>query len=335
MIIDVTTEKQLQGCKINLANYEDWRFVYGYESNGKDVYLMVTLVDDDDGIEFYLNGNPIGLTTDDFKDCQDIDDCSLAIAKHLIKDNDGEVLTTFVNHHCHTLTGIYYEKKLSKDLEYINGDLEDESWQVTLFVSKYLNVNCYDYIDIPTDDLNRVLEMISTRDLEELGGYMFGRDYTSNEVLNLWGEEWLERLSFDVRNEKSDTVMDGSISVATNNIFDYNDDVHYTIVDDNNHPDYVLIHQDEIKRSYATFRVPKDFNIGEIHFVDRYIIPKNYMLDGEIFGDYMTTIGVFKYRGELYYSDDYGDSDNWGEQYIGLFKWDEENRRYELIAETK
>ena len=49
----------------------------------------------------------------------------------------------------------------------------------------------------------------------------------------------------------------------------------------------------------------------------------------------MTTIGVFKYRGELYYSDDYGDSDNWGEQYIGLFKWDEENRRYELIAETK
>ena len=72
----MTTEKQLQGCKINLANYEDWVFVYGYESNGKDVYLMVTLVDGDDGIEFYLNGNPIGLTTDDFKDCQDIDDCS-------------------------------------------------------------------------------------------------------------------------------------------------------------------------------------------------------------------------------------------------------------------
>ena len=80
----MTTKKQLQGCKINLANYEDWVFVYGYESNGKDVYLMVTLVNGDDEIEFYLNGNPIGLTTDDFNDCQDIDDCSLVIAKHLI-----------------------------------------------------------------------------------------------------------------------------------------------------------------------------------------------------------------------------------------------------------
>ena len=50
MIIDMTTEKQLQGCKVNLANYEDWVFVYGYESNGKDVYLLVTLVDGDDGI---------------------------------------------------------------------------------------------------------------------------------------------------------------------------------------------------------------------------------------------------------------------------------------------
>lgn len=331
----MTTGKQLQGCKINLANYEDWVFVYGYESNGKDVYLMVTLVDGDDGIEFYLNGNPIGLATDDFKDCQDIDDCSLVIAKHLIKDNDGEVLTTFVNHHCHTLTGIYYEKQLSKDLEYINGDLEDESWQVTLFVGKYLNVNCYDYIDVPTEDVNRVVEMISTRDLEELGGYMFDRDYTSNEVLNLWGEDWLERLTFDIRNEKSDIVMDGSISVATNNVFDYNDDVHYTIVDDNNHPDYVLIHQDSMKRSYATFRVPKDFNIGEIHFVDRQLTPKDYMLDWDRFGDCMSSLWVFKYRGKLYFAEDYGDCGSYGDNYYSLFKWDTEKKRYELLAEIR
>ena len=331
----MTTEKQLQGCKINLANYEDWVFVYGYESNSKDVYLMVTLVDGDDGIEFYLNGNPIGLTTDDFKDCQDIDDCSLIIAKHLIKDNDGVVLTTFVNHHCHTLTDIYYEKKLSRDLEYINGDLEDESWSVTLFVGKYLNVNCYDYIDVPTEDVNRVVEMISTRDLEGLGGYMFDRDYTSNEVLNLWGEDWLERLTFDVRNEKSDIVMDGSILVATNNIFDYNDDVHYTIVDDNNHPNYVLIHQDSMKRSWATFRVPKDFNIGEIHFVDRQLTPKDYMLDWDRFGDCMSTLWVFKYRGKLYFAEDYGDCGSYGDNYYSLFKWDTEKKRYELLAEIR
>ena len=330
----MTTIKN-QKCKINFANYEDWIFVYGYESNGQDVYLDVKVIYGDDGIEFQLNGKSIGLTTDDFIGCEDIDDCSLVIAKHLIKNNDGVVLTTFVNPYCRTLTGIYYEKQLSKDLEYMNGDMDDESWQVTLFTGKYLNVNCYDYIDVPTDDVNRVLEMISTRDLDGLGGYMSDRDYTSNEVLNLWGEDWLERLNYDVRNEKSDAVMDGGILVATNNIFDYNDDVHYTIVDDNNHPDYVLIHQDSMKRGYATFNVPKDFNIGEIHFVDRYLTPKDYMLDWDRFGDYMSSLWVFRYRGKLYFAEDYGDCGSYGDNYYSLFKWDAENNRYEFLAETR
>ena len=330
----MTTIKN-QECKINFANYENWRFVYGYESNGQDVYLDVKIVYGDDGIEFQLNGNPIGLAIDDFVNCEDIDDCSLVIAKYLIKNNDGVVLTTFVNPYCRTLTGKYYEKQLSKDLEYMNGDMDDDSWQVTLFTGKYLNVNCYDYIDIPTYDVNRVLEMISTRDLDGLSGYMFDRDYTSNEVLNLWGEDWLERLTFDVRNEKSDIVMDGSISVATNNIFDYNDDVHYTIVDDNNHPDYVLIRQDSMKRSWATFNVPKDFNIGEIHFVDRKLTPKDYMLDWDRFGDYMSSLWVLRYKGKLYFAEDYGDVGSYGDNYYSLFKWDAEKKRYELLAEIR
>ena len=330
----MTTIKNRE-CKINFANYEDWRFVYGYESNGQDVYLDVKIVWGENDIQFHLNGKSIGLTSQDFVNCEDIDDCGLVIAKHLIKDNDGVVLTTFVNPYCRTLTGIYYEKQLSKDLEYMNGDMNDESWQVTLFTGKYLNVNCYDYIDIPTDDVNRVLEMISTRDLDGLSGYMFDRDYTSNEVLNLWGEDWLERLNFDVRNEKSDTVMDGSISVATNNIFDCNEDVHYTIVDNNNHPDYVLIHRDSMKRSYATFNVPKEFNIGEIHFVDRYLTPPNYMLDWDRFGDYMSSLWVFRYRGKLYFAEDYGDSGSYGDNYYSLCKWNAENNRYEFLAETR
>ena len=79
----MTTIKN-QECKINFANYENWRFVYGYESNGQDVYLDVKIVCGDDGIEFHLNGKSIGLTIDDFIGCEDIDDCSLVIAKHLI-----------------------------------------------------------------------------------------------------------------------------------------------------------------------------------------------------------------------------------------------------------
>ena len=83
----MTTDKQLQGCKIDFTNYEDWRFLYSYESNGQDVVLVVTVVDGEDDIEFHLNGQSIGLVPDDFIGCEDIDDCSFLIAKHLIKSN--------------------------------------------------------------------------------------------------------------------------------------------------------------------------------------------------------------------------------------------------------
>jgi hypothetical protein len=88
-----------------------------------------------------------------------------------------------------------------------------------------------------------------------------------------------------------------------------------------------------MKRSWATFNVPKDFNIGEIHFVDRQLTPKDYMLDWNRFGDYMTTIEVFRYRGKLYFADDYGDAGSWGDHHFGLFKWNKEKNRYELLAE--
>ena len=345
----MTTEKQLQGCKINLADYEDWIFAYGYESDDKDVIKMVRIVCDDD-VKLYLTGKSIlvtndnqkeyqdiddyCLTTDDFKDCQDIDECSLVIAKHLIKDNDGMVLTTFVNHHCRTLTGIYYEKKLSKDLEYINGDLEDESWSVTLYANQTSTINSYDYLEVNKDDMQKVLEMVNCRDNIGLQEYLFENDYDTNEVLNLWGDD-SELLSFEIEDFRNNTIDVGKIAISTNNLFDYNDFEYNQIVTPDNHPDYVLIHQDEIKRSYATFRVPKDFNIGEIHFVDRYIIPKNYMLDWDRFGDYMTTNGAFCYRGKLYYAIDYGDCGSWGCNYYGLFKWIAEKNCYELLAEMR
>ena len=330
----MTTIKNRE-CKINFANYEDWRFVYGYESNGQDVYLDVKVVYGDDGIEFHLIGKPIGLITDDFICCEDIDDCGLVIAKHLIKDNDGVVLTTFVNPYCRTLTGIYYEKQLSKELEYMTDKVEDQCWQVTLSTNRYININSYDYSYIPSKDVNQLIDMILNNDIDGINTYMNEYGYDTNEVLNIWGDDMLEKVEYEILNEKSELVDYGYISVTIQNIFNYNDDVHYKVVDHNNHPEYVLIQQDSMKRSFATFAVPKDFKIGEIHFEDRYIVPQNYKLDWDRFGDYMTNISVFKYRGELYYSGDYGDSGNWGEQHIGLFKWDEDSKQYHLLAETE
>ena len=328
----MTTDKQLQGCKIDFANYEDWRFLYSYESNGQDVVLVVTVVDGEDDIEFHLNGQSIGLVPDDFIGCEDIDDCSLLIAKHLIKDNDGEVLTTFVDQSKETLTGVFFEKVLTKDLEYKNGDMDDESWQVLLSANRGYSVNCYDYLEVSEEDVNQILKMISDQDTSGVFEYMNECCYDSNEVLDIWGDEIV---SFEVSDENREEVASGNISVDSNNLFEYKDYGYYTIVDNDNHPDYLLIHKDEMKRSWATFRVPKDFNIGEIHFVDRYIIPKNYMLDWDRFGDYMTTIGVFKYRGKLYFADDYGDAGSWCDHHFGVFKWNKEKDRYELLAEMR
>lgn len=327
-------KKQEQECKINFANHEGWRFIYGYESDGKDVYLDVIVVDEEDGIEFHLNGKSVGLATDDFKGCEDIDDCGLVIAKHLIKDNDGVVLATFVNRYYQTLTSIFYEKKLSKDLEYINRDLDNESWTVTLSANRTTSVHSYDYLDVSEDDVQKVFDMVNCRDSIGLQEYMFENDYNTNEVLNMWGDR-VERLSFEVNDFKNNTLHSGEIVLSTNNLFEYDKFQYNQIVDKDNHPNYVLIHQDEMKRSYATFRVPQNFNIGEIHFVDRYIIPKNYMLDWDNFGDYMTTLDVFCYRGKLFYAEDYGDAGSWGCNYYGLFKWIAEKNRYELIAEMR
>ena len=138
--------KQLsKECRIDFYDYEDSKFLFSYESKGEDVVLKVKIVDGEDGIEFHLNDQSIGLTTEDFIGCEDIDDCTLVVAKHLIKDNDGEVLTAFANSYNTTLTGVIYTKRLTKDLEYDNGDMDDESWQVTLCANHDYSVTSYDY----------------------------------------------------------------------------------------------------------------------------------------------------------------------------------------------
>ena len=55
--------KQLsKECRIDFYDYEDSKFLFSYESNGEDVVLEVNVVDGEDGFEFQLNGQSIGLT---------------------------------------------------------------------------------------------------------------------------------------------------------------------------------------------------------------------------------------------------------------------------------
>ena len=52
-----------------------------------------------------------------------------------------------------------------------------------------------------------------------------------------------------------------------------------------------------------------------------------------MFGDYVTSIGSFRYRGKTYYADDFCDAGSYGDRKFAIFKWNEEKKRYDLLAE--
>ena len=317
-------------CRIDFYDYEDSKFLFSYESKGEDVVLEVKIVDGEDGLEFQLNGQSIGLTTEDFIGCEDIDDCTLVVAKHLVKDNDGEVLTAFANSYNTTLTGVIYTKRLTKDLEYDNGDMDDESWQVTLCANHNNSVTSYDYYEISEGEVANIVSLISNRDDDALSDLLWGRDRETVEVFEF---NDIAGLTYEVSDSNGEVVQDGLMAVFPNNIFSYEGCEKYQIVNENYHPEYLLLASDIMKRSNTTFCVPKDFQIGEIHFENSRLSPLR-MLDWYcVFGDDVTSIGTFRYRGKAYYADDFGDVGSYGDQKFAIFKWNDEKKRYNLLAE--
>lgn len=323
--------KQLsKECRIDFYDYEDSKFLFSYESKGEDVVLKVIIVDGEDGIEFHLNDQSIGLTTEDFIGCEDIDDCTLVVAKRLIKDNDGEVLTAFANSYNTTLTGLIYTKMLTKDLEYNNGDMDDESWQVTLCANHSDSVTSYDYYDIPESEVDKFVNLITNRDDDTLVDELWNRDLNRVEVFEF---NDISGLTYEVSDSNGEIVKDGVIKVSPNNIFSYEGCEDSHIVNEENHPEYLLLVSDTMKRSNTTFCVPKDFQIGEIHFENSSSAPFRLLDWCSMFGDYVTSIGSFRYRGKTYYADDFCDAGSYGDRKFAIFKWNEEKKLYDLLAE--
>ena len=317
-------------CRIDFYDYEDSKFLFSYESNGKDVVLEVNVIDGEDGIELQLNGQSIGLTPEDFVGCEDIDDCTLVIAKHLIKDNDGEVLTSFANRYNTTLTGVIYTKRLTKNLEYDNGDMDDESWQVTLCANQSHSVTSYDYYEIPEDEGDKFVNLISNRDDDTLCDLLWDMDRETVEVFEF---NDIARLTYEVSDSNGEVVQDGLMAVFPNNIFSYEGCEDCQIVNENHHPEYLLIASDIMKRSNTTFCVPKDFQIGEIHFENSRLSPLRLLNWYSMFGDDVTSIGSFRYRGKTYHANDFCDAGSYGDRKFAIFKWNDERKRYDLLAE--
>jgi hypothetical protein len=52
-----------------------------------------------------------------------------------------------------------------------------------------------------------------------------------------------------------------------------------------------------------------------------------------VFGDDVTSIGTFRYRGKTYFAEDFGDVGSLGDRKFSIFKWNDEKKRYNLLAE--
>jgi hypothetical protein len=52
-----------------------------------------------------------------------------------------------------------------------------------------------------------------------------------------------------------------------------------------------------------------------------------------VFGDDVTSIGTFRYRGKTYFAEDFGDAGSYGDRKFSIFKWNDEKKRYNLLAE--
>ena len=96
---------------------------------------------------------------------------------------------------------------------------------------------------------------------------------------------------------------------------------------------YLLIISDVMKRSSSTFYVPRDFKIGEIHFMSTPLAPLRLLDWFRVLGDDATSIGAFRYRGKDYVAEDYCDAGSYGDRKFAIFKWNKEKKRYYLLAE--
>ena len=313
--------------KFYLSNYTDGCFQYQYQSHGKEVMVNVIV----EYRDLMIDDKSIGLTEDDLLECEDIDDCTLAIARHIIKDNDGEVLTRFIDEYGDTLTRIGYVKRMNKNLEFINN--EGEGWYLTLCADGGCDVLQFNFSEVAEDDIHDVMSMFEAEDSGGLIGYAWSsKSMQTSEILPIYGDDEAERLSFEITDENGDIVDEGEVRISERNIRYYDDCQPECITGESKHPKYLLIYSDVMKRTCSGFNVPKGFNIGEVHFVGEYPVePDRLIIDD--FGDYTTNMFSFRYQGKKYSCDDYSDCGGIGDFHFYLYERNDENSKYYVIKE--
>ena len=314
---------QPQGGLIDFCDYEGWCFNYTYESGGMSQSINVFIMCEDDGL-FFLYDMPLSLSEDDFKHCQDIHDCGVVIAKHVIKDNDGEVMMNF-NCDGDTLTNVGYNITLTPDLDYAPLD-ESNEMVLTLGADCDMDAKRCDIYELDEEFANRVKDCIEEGDIDGIYNFIDCEDQVI-EFLGLWGDDD-ECLSYELYDSDGELIDDGEIQVAEKNVFQYSN-FRYEY-GSNKHPQYLLVRTDIIKRSVTSFTVPAGFEIGGVHF------EKYNFIEGELYGigDTITIHDNLHFAGKVYSSDNIEDGGTLGATNFDLLEWNDDLQRYECIAST-
>ena len=304
--------------------YEGYAFIYRYTSGGEEIEREVVVACANDGT-FYMDDEGFDLKQDSFSGLIDIDDCGIVIAKHIIDDNDGEVRMTLIKDGDNesTLTEVPYEVRLDKHLNYV--DTNDESWTLCLGASEYIDaIRCDIYELDDEEDSERIKECIEEEDTDELEELL--GDYSEDviEILNIVGDRENERLNYELTDNEGNTISEGEILIDTDNIFEDPDrkDCYGT----HHHPWRVLVKTDSIKRSWATFNVPANFEVGGIHFILQNDLPNSL-------GAQLTNHFYIRHAGKYYHAD-VDDAGTLGDIDYYLFEWDEDMERYRVIARS-
>lgn len=329
-----SSSEDLPECPVDWENFEGCGFTYTYESDGEEREVLVTydLSEDADGEEAYCwcsEDGPIDICDDDFRGCEDINDCGVVIAKRVIHDNDGEVKMSFGRGEL-TFTDQPCAIVLDEELNYAT-DCE-ETVTLTLYASQRTDVMQTKFYDLDEDEFETIKQLLEEDDTDEIWDHI-DSEFFCNETFDLWGDEESERLGYEITDSDGDVIDEGYIDVGSENLFAYRDIEDNFAVTQERHPQYLLVTTDSVKRSYAEYKVPANFSIGGISFVKNDNAEKG-ILYCEYFGDDVTCITQIRYAGQTLSCDDTGDAGTVGDLRYFLYAWDDEDECYRLVEQA-
>lgn len=252
------------------------------------------------------------------EECYDVDELAVVIAKNIIKSSSNIRYTVY---YCGELE--FEDNEMTSDYELVKSD-EMETLTLHSGGQSCLQLTI---VEIEEDEVDDVREMINNEDADALADYMWDKDQDVLEVFNLWGDEDNETFDYKLEDEDGDVVDEGTILVKEDNVFDYGN---YNRFADEYAPQYLLVRPDEIKKSWASFNIPKGANIKNVHFQKSAM----FTFSGSTLGDTITSIGALHYAGLDLDNMDCGDNGTYGsESFILLKKMDGDNNWYDVVAE--